>query len=280
MIYSTGNIQITSTKGTASKAQAIVIEGKNNVKITSSTLKCGGISYNNKNDECGVLIYQSMSGDSNEGISTFTSTSSTIEILSTSPSYSIAPMFYITNTETNIKLTSSTLNFGSNIFMKIDEGTWGISGNNGGKAIVTLTCTDVKGNIIVGHTSTLTLYLFGTNFIGTINGENTAQKIEIFVDKNSTITITGNSYVTHLTSQLKNGANLINGTYTWNDGHNIPPSSIPVPWEDDPVSQIPDFLKKLIDDALATLGVEAARNICRKYINEEICKAYLGWDTR
>ena len=68
--------------------------------------------------------------------------------------------------------------------------------------------------------------------------------IEIFVDKNSTITITGNSYVTHLTSQLKNGANLINGTYTWNDGHNIPPSSIPVPWEDDPVSQIPEFLKK------------------------------------
>jgi hypothetical protein len=51
LIYSTGNIQITSTKGTASKAQAIVIEGKNNVKITSSTLKCGGISYNNKNDE-------------------------------------------------------------------------------------------------------------------------------------------------------------------------------------------------------------------------------------
>ena len=31
LIYSTGNIQITSTKGTASKAQAIVIEGKNNV---------------------------------------------------------------------------------------------------------------------------------------------------------------------------------------------------------------------------------------------------------
>lgn len=92
-------------------------------------------------------------------------------------------MFYITNTETNIKPTSPTLNFGSNIFMKIDEGTWGISGNNGGKAIVTLTCTDVKGNIIVGHTSTLTLYLFGTNFIGTINGKIQLKKLKFSLIK-------------------------------------------------------------------------------------------------
>ena len=149
MIYSTGNIQITSIKGTATKAQAIVIEEKNNVKITSSTLKCWAMSYKSKNDECGALIYQSMSGDSNEGISTFTFTSSTIEILSTSPSYSIAPMFYITNIKTNIKLTSSKLKFGSNIFMKIDESARGISDNNGGKAILTLTITDVKGNILI-----------------------------------------------------------------------------------------------------------------------------------
>ena len=66
LIYSTGSITVTNTTGTSSAAQAVVVEGKNSANIKSSKLKCTA-SPNNKNDECGVLIYQSMSGDAASG---------------------------------------------------------------------------------------------------------------------------------------------------------------------------------------------------------------------
>ena len=61
LIYSTGEITVSGTTGTAYAAQAIVVEGKNSATIkSSSTLKCFA-SDNGRNDECGILIYQSMS---------------------------------------------------------------------------------------------------------------------------------------------------------------------------------------------------------------------------
>ena len=59
LIYSTGEITIISTTGTASAAQAVVVEGKNSATIqSSSNLKCSA-NGNNRNDDCGILIYQS-----------------------------------------------------------------------------------------------------------------------------------------------------------------------------------------------------------------------------
>ena len=96
LIYSTGDITVSGTTGTASAAQAVVVEGKNSATIqSSSNLKCTG-DGNGRDDECGILIYQSMSGDADTGTSTFTCESSTIEILSTSSVYSSAPFFYVT----------------------------------------------------------------------------------------------------------------------------------------------------------------------------------------
>ena len=124
LIYSTGDITVSGTEGTANKAQAVVVEGKNTATIKSSSkLKCTA-SPNNKNDECGILIYQSMSGDADSGTSTFTCESSSIEILSSSDYYSSAPMFFITNTAANIILNSCTFIYGSNTFLKADEGDW------------------------------------------------------------------------------------------------------------------------------------------------------------
>ena len=62
IIYSTGAITLTDSTGTSNAAQAVVVEGKNSANLKSSTIKCTG-SGNNRNDACGVLIYQSMSGD-------------------------------------------------------------------------------------------------------------------------------------------------------------------------------------------------------------------------
>jgi len=57
-------------------------------------------------DKCDVMLNQSMSGDADSGTSTFNCESSTIEILSGSNVYNLAPMFFITNTDASINLNN------------------------------------------------------------------------------------------------------------------------------------------------------------------------------
>ena len=214
LIYSTGSISIEDTTGTASGAQAVVVEGRNSATVTSSNLKTSG-SGNGRNDECGVFIYQSQSGDAESGTGSFTCDSSTLEIISTSSYYSSAPFFYITNTEANIALTNCTFTFGSGTFILIDEGDWGTSGSNGGTVTMTLNNQDIVGDIVVGSSSSLTLELINSSIKGTINADKTATKLDITLDSDSTITLTGNSYYTSLTNSDSNNANIISGSYTW-----------------------------------------------------------------
>ena len=215
LIYSTGEITVSRTTGTATAAQAVVVEGKNTANIqSSSNLKCTA-NGNGRNDDCGILIYQSQSGDADTGTSYFNCDSSTIEILSTSSVSSSAPFFYVTNTDANIHLTNCTLTFGSGVFLLADGGDWGTSGSNGGTVTMTLENQNIEGNIVVGNSSSLTLILKSSTFKGTINSAKTATKLNITMDSGSTITLTGNSYYTSLTNADSDGSNVVIGSYTW-----------------------------------------------------------------
>ena len=204
LIYSTGNITVSDTTGTSSAAQAIVVEGKNSATIKDSKLKCTA-NPNNKDDECAVLIYQSMSGDAESGTSSFNCEKSTIEILSTSSYYTEAPIFYITNTDANIALNECTFTYGSDVFIVVDEGSWGTSGSNGGTVTLTLTNQNIEGDIIVGSSSSLTIKMTNSSIKGTINNDKTAGTLAIELDSDSTITLTGNSYYTSLTNDKSDG---------------------------------------------------------------------------
>ena len=205
IIYSTGTITLTNSKGTANGAQMVVIEGKNSATVTGSELTCTGAGNRDSNiDQCGIMIYQSMSGDAGEGTGTFSATGSKLTIEEDSKYYDSAPLFFITNTEAVINLSGNTLSYGSGIFISSkgvdeDENGWGESGSNGGTVTMTLTDQAVEGDIVFDSISTLTLYLKeGSSLKGTINGENTAKAINIVVDSTSSITLTGNSYITTL----------------------------------------------------------------------------------
>ena len=217
LIYSTGDITISKTTGTATGAQAVVIEGKNTATIKeSSNLKCNAMPNRKTVDQCGVMLYQSMSGDAASGTSTFNCDKSTIEIQSSSSVYSSAPMFFITNTQAKINLEECTFKYGSGVFLKA-EGTseWGSSGSNGGVVTLTLTNQDIEGDIIVDSISSLTINLVGSSIKGKINEANTAAKLAINLDSDSKITLTGNSYYTSIVNEKTDGTNLINGTYKW-----------------------------------------------------------------
>ena len=217
LIYSTGDITVSKTTGVATGAQAVVIEGKNTATIKeASNLKCNGIPNRKTVDQCGVMLYQSMSGDAASGTSTFNCDKSTLEIQSSSSVYSSAPMFFITNTKAKINLEECTFKYGSGVFLKA-EGTseWGNSGSNGGVVTLTLTNQDIEGDIVVDSISSLTLNLIGSSIKGKINTANTAAKLAINLDSDSKITLTGNSYYTSLVNEKADGSNLVNGTYKW-----------------------------------------------------------------
>ena len=222
LIYSTGSIIVEKTQGTASGAQSVVVEGKNLAHIKDNTnLKCTAAPNREEIDQCGVMLYQSMSGDAESGTSFFTCEDSTVEILESSKYFSTAPMFFITNTKSTIQLTNCNFILGSGIFMSI-KGTnaWGKSGSNGGEVSLVLTNENIKGNFVIDNISTLTIKLVKSTIEGTINVDNTAKNVYITLDKDSKIILTGNSYCNSLIDDLTDGSNLVNGSYSWTIGDN------------------------------------------------------------
>ena len=199
IIYSTGSISIDNTSGVANGSQMVVIEGKNSATVTNSTLKASGKGNRGEIDNAGVMIYQSMSGDASEGTGTFTAKNSTLIIDSNSNYYTKAPMFFITNTDAVINLEDTKLSFGSGLLIS-SKGTseWGNSGSNGGNLVLNATNQELDGDIEVDSISSLSLNLVSSSYKGTINSDNSAKEISLKLDKNSEITLTGDSYVTNL----------------------------------------------------------------------------------
>ena len=199
VIYSTGDISIENTEGTANGSQMVVIEGKNTATVTNSTLTASGAGNRGETDQAGIMIYQSMSGDASQGTGTFTAKNSDLSVQTASKYYKTAPMFFITNTDAIINLTNCRLSYGSNILIS-SRGTseWGKTGSNGGNLILNANNQTLEGNIEIDNISTLEMNLEESSYIGTINGDNTAKTIKLKLNKNSKITLTGDSYITSL----------------------------------------------------------------------------------
>lgn len=218
IIYSTGNISISDTKGSAANSQMVVVEGKNSAAVTDSALTCSGKGNrgtDNKTDSCGVMIYQSMSGDAGTGKGTFTSKNSTLTISSDSDYYKSAPMFFVTNTDASINLTDTKLSYGSDILLSA-KGTseWGNSGSNGGNVTLTAKNQTLKGNITADKISNVTIKMASSDYTGTINGDNSAEKISLTLDSNSKIKLTGDSYITSLSDSDGSYSNIDLNGYT------------------------------------------------------------------
>ena len=224
LIYSTGDISVTNTTGEATGAQITCIEGKNSATITNSKLACSGAGNRGDVDQCGVFIYQSMSGDASEGTGTFTATDSTLTISEDSEQYKTAPMFLVTNTDAVINLTNTELDFGSGVLLNVtatDE--WGQSGSNGGDAEFTAKDQTLTGDISVDDISTLDLDLEdGSYFEGSINSENTAKEVTLKLSSDSKIKLTGDTYVTSLEDEDEDYSNIdLNGYKLYVNGHAV-----------------------------------------------------------
>lgn len=209
VIYSTGDISISNTVGTANGSQMTVIEGKNSATVKNSTLLASGKGNRNDVDQCGVMIYQSMSGDAGEGTGTFTAESSSLSVDSNSDCYKTAPMFFVTNTDAVINLTDTKLLFGSGVLLSA-KGTseWGTSGSNGGNVTLNATNQSLKGSIVADSISSVSLNLKASTYVGAINSDNSAKEVSLTLDKSSKLTLTADTYVSSLTDADSSYSNI------------------------------------------------------------------------
>ena len=217
LIYSTGTITATQSTGTSTGSQMVVIEGKNTATIEEySEFKCNGYGKMGEVDTCGVMIYQSMSGDAGEGTGTFNCKNSKMEILEESSVYTTAPMFFVTNTKAIINLESCTIKYGSNIFLNAaGNSQWGNSGSNGGSVTLNLNNQNIEGDLVVDGISSLEIVMVNSSIKGKINTAKSATKLSINLDAQSKITLTGESYYTSLINGDSTGNNIIKGSYSF-----------------------------------------------------------------
>lgn len=201
-VYSTGTISVSDSKGMATNSSCAVIEGKNSITLNNTKLTSYGIGrVDDGIDNCGVMIYQSMSGDANEGTGTFSATDSTLTISKKSKIYETSPMFFITNTDAVVNLENTKLNYGSNQLVTVsgNDGEWGSQESNGGNLTLNATNQILNGNISVDNISTASFILKGSTLTSTINSENNAKEVNLSLDSSSKWVVTGDSYVTTLT---------------------------------------------------------------------------------
>ncbi len=217
-IYSTADIVAHSADLKANSSEAICIEGLNSVFLFDCNLS-GNMSDNSQNDTTwNVILYQSMSGDSEEGNSTF-------EMIGGKLKASNGGMFYTTNTESTFILSDVSIEYSdSNDFFLQCTGNankrgWGNSGQNGAQCNFTALNQDMIGNIIWDSISKLDFYITdGSVLTGAIvdneswSGENGNGYCNVYLDSNSKWIITGDSTVTNL---------YCTGTITDSDGNDV-----------------------------------------------------------
>ena len=203
-IYSTADIIVSNAKLIAKASEGVVIEGKNSVTLNNVTLtdtnnKLNGKSTTYKN----IFLYQSMSGDASNGTSSFTSKNSKITT-------NKGDTFYVSNTTAVINLENNTItnNDKSGAFVRIKKDSWGNSGSNGGNVTLKATNQLINGDIVIDSISTLTMNLKNSNFTGKINKSNSAKSIDLNIDKDTKIKLTGNSYVTSFTNEDASNSNI------------------------------------------------------------------------
>ena len=137
-IYSTGVITVGGASITATGSEGAVVEGKNSIVLTNTDL----VGSKGSCDR-GIMIYQSMSGDAETGIGTFTMTGGSYDWTSTA-----GPAFYVTNTNATITLSDVKVTNNAEGLLNASAGDWGTTGSNGGTVLFTADNEALNGSLV------------------------------------------------------------------------------------------------------------------------------------
>lgn len=197
VIYSTADITVSDAQLTSTASQGVVVEGKNSVTLKNVTLNADNNTKNSDKSDWyqAVMIYQSMSGDAAEGLSSFTMEGGTL-------TNENGDIFFVNNTATEIRLTNAAIvnNDGEGYFLRAAAAGWGSEGSNGGQVSLYAAQQTINGDMLIDDVSNLNLYLSdGSTFNGAINSDGQAGEVYVEITDGSKWTLTGDSYITSLT---------------------------------------------------------------------------------
>ena len=206
-IYSTADITVANADLIANGSEAVCIEGLNSLSLTDCNLT-GNMPDLSQNDcTWTVILYQSMSGDSEIGNSTFRMEGGTL----TSKN---GGLFYTTNTESTFYLSDVEIisTDDCEFFLKCtgnqNQRGWGQSGANGADCSFTAEAQTMSGDILWDSISTLDFVMkqnsslsgaFKQDESAVMNSGNGYANLSI--DETSTWIVTGNSTLSSLKNQ-------------------------------------------------------------------------------
>ena len=206
-VYCTADIEVNDAKLTAENSEAVCIEGLNSLSLTNCTLS-GHIQENEQNDcDWTVILYQSMSGDSEVGNAVFNMTGGSL----TSEN---GGLFYTTNTEStfylnNVNITPSSNNeFFLTCTGNANKRGWGQSGANGADCSFTAENQKMEGDVVWDSISNLKFKMTEGSILtgGFIQDESCAGNggsgtADLSIDATSTWIVTKDSQLSSLTNK-------------------------------------------------------------------------------
>ena len=208
-VYSTADIAVNNAKLTANGSEAVCIEGLNSLRIFDTSLT-GNMSDDSQNDcTWNVILYQSMSGDSQEGNSTFEMNGGTLTAKN-------GGMFYTTNTESTFILSNVNIKYAddNDFFLRCtgnnNQRGWGTSGSNGADCLFTADSQEMEGDVIWDSISKLDFYMTnGSTLTGaliddeTCAGSGGSGYANVYISNDSTWIVTKDSTLSKLSCEGK-----------------------------------------------------------------------------
>lgn len=203
-VYCTADISINNAELTANGSEAVCIEGLNTLRLYDCDLT-GNMSDDDRNDNTWtVIVYQSMSGDSEIGNGTFQMEGGTL----TSGNGGI---FYTTNTECTITLKNVKIVGAddSGFFLQCTGNTnsrgWGQTGSNGSDCLFTGISQEMQGDVVWDSISNLQFYMTSRSMLTgaivkdeTYAGEGGDGACSVSISEDSVWIVTGDSEVSVL----------------------------------------------------------------------------------
>ena len=203
-VYCTADIAVNNATLTANGSEAICMEGLNTIHLFDCDIT-GDMQDLSQNDTTWtIIVYQSMSGDSEVG-------NSTMQIVGGSLTSKNGGLIYTTNTEANILLSDVDITYSddSEFFLmctgNTNERGWGTAGANGSDCAFTADDQDMEGAVIWDSISDLDFYMTnGSTLTGyfvddeTYAGNGGDGYCSVYISDDSTWTVTGDSEITNL----------------------------------------------------------------------------------
>ena len=199
-VYCVADITVSNATMQAGNAQALCFEGRNPAHIYNSYLE-GNYTASDDDENCNVMVYQSMSGDAAEGTSYCTMVGGVLKANNVSENGN-AKMFYTTNTYCYINLSRVKMIYpeGMDTFLlcacNTNQRGWGTAGANGSECVLYAIDQDIAGNMIYDTWSYLGCFLTqasqmsGAFLCRENNGE---RGCDLYMDSSSQWTVTGDS---------------------------------------------------------------------------------------